>query len=80
MGHDPTNKNLADAIAHDGDDSIIVAADIEYGEGRNVIGATEALSQIGKVDKSRTLRDSMPVTHRLFCFGVLAPEITKQFQ
>ena len=80
MAQDPARENLAITIVHIGDDAIFVAANVEHSIGRNVVRATEALPQIGEINKARMLGDGVPVAQRLFGFWVFLPEFAQHLQ
>ena len=65
MSHNPAHKYLSIPIAHNGNDLIIVATDVEHRIRCSVVCTGKALPQTGEVDAPRMLGYGVPVAQGL---------------
>lgn len=78
MRHHMTNEDATGLVIDVGDETILVAADVEYRELTDGIGVRIRLSYVNQIGPFHPFSNSKPVVKRRFSVGVLASKVAKR--
>jgi hypothetical protein len=72
------NIDFAAIEMNRGDETVLVARDIEYSETVDQIGCWKSMAEGGKVFERRSSHDLKPAGQRCFAIGVVFPELLER--